>query len=174
MGHWSDVRRRARAARAGVLSRPECSLAEPAPAGDFLAEAGAALSVEYYPLSPTDPLLYGAEAWIEVSGGEASVYYNRDVPEWKAAFYVAHELGHLLMHAGSPGCHEADLDIEAAETGTQSAEKRVEGYGPRERREREANVFARELLLPSDLLRRLFVDEGLNAGQIAFRLGLLP
>ncbi|HET9495138.1 MAG TPA: UvrD-helicase domain-containing protein, partial [Chloroflexia bacterium] len=147
---------------------------EPAPAGDFLAEAGAALSVEYYPLSPTDPLLYGAEAWIEVSGGEASVYYNRDVPEWKAAFYVAHELGHLLMHAGSPGCHEADLDIEAAETGTQSAEKRVEGYGPRERREREANVFARELLLPSDLLRRLFVDEGLNAGQIAFRLGLLP
>ena len=155
-----------------MLARTDGALAEPAAAHDFLLRAGTALSVEYYPLAPGDPLLYGAEAWIEVSGGDASVYYNREVPEWKAAFYVAHELGHLYMHAGSPGCNESDLDVEAAETGTQSAEKRVEGYGPRERREREANVFARELLLPSDLLRRLFVDEGLSAGQIAHRLAL--
>jgi len=52
--------------------------------------------------------------------------------------------------------------------------QRVEGYGPRERRECQANVFAREFLLPTTEARRLFIEERLSAAAIAQRLGLPP
>jgi DNA helicase-2/ATP-dependent DNA helicase PcrA len=48
---------------------------------------------------------------------------------------------------------------------------RVEGYGRRERRERRANVFASEFLLPAPLLRRWFAG-GEDAGAIVRRTGL--
>jgi superfamily I DNA/RNA helicase len=50
--------------------------------------------------------------------------------------------------------------------------QRVEDYGARERRELQANVFARELLLPRDFARRLHIDEGLTSVAIAERTGL--
>ena len=50
--------------------------------------------------------------------------------------------------------------------------QRVEGYGPRERRECQANVFAREFLLPSSEARRLFSEERISAADIAKRLGV--
>ena len=49
---------------------------------------------------------------------------------------------------------------------------RVEGYGPEELREREANVFAREFLLPTDVLRERYETDSVSASDIADRLGL--
>ena len=48
----------------------------------------------------------------------------------------------------------------------------VEGYGPRERRECQANVFAREFLLPCSEARRLFTEERRSAVEIAKCLGV--
>src|SRR6185437_15322727 len=45
-------------------------------------------------------------------------------------------------------------------------------YNPRQQREREANVFALELLAPPDVVWRLFVLEGLDPSAIAARLEL--
>lgn len=50
--------------------------------------------------------------------------------------------------------------------------EQVVAYSPEERREREANMFARELLLPSHVLQQLFVAEGLGATAIAELIGV--
>jgi superfamily I DNA/RNA helicase len=52
--------------------------------------------------------------------------------------------------------------------------ERVQGYGPKERREREANVFAREFLLPAAILRCWYLSDGLNLFKIAAVVGLPP
>jgi Zn-dependent peptidase ImmA (M78 family) len=58
--------------------------------------------------------------------------------------------------------------MEVAPVGLQ----RVEDYGARERRELQANIFAREFLLPRAFARRLHVDDGMGATAIANRTGL--
>jgi DNA helicase-2/ATP-dependent DNA helicase PcrA len=69
-------------------------------------------------------------------------------------------------------CTVDDVDptrsTETAPVGLQ----RVEDYGARERRELQANVFARELLFPRALARRMFVTESLGASAIAALLDL--
>ena len=61
-----------------------------------------------------------------------------------------------------PPAAREDVDpsrsMEAAPVGLQ----RVEDYGAHERRELQANVFAREFLFPRSLARRMFVDQGLS------------
>jgi DNA helicase-2/ATP-dependent DNA helicase PcrA len=88
------------------------------------------------------------------------------------ALLASHEIGHVCVHAASYACVRDDVDpgrsTEAAPVGLQ----RVENYGVRERRELQANVFAREFLLPRPLARRLHLDDGLSASAIADRLGL--
>ena len=119
-------------------------------------------------LAQGDPALKGAQALYddqsgticcEVGGGPA----NR-------ALLVAHELGHSELHAGSVTCADSDIDpsrsTEAAPVGLQ----RVEDYGARERRELQANVFARELLLPRAFVRELHIDQNLTAAAIADRM----
>src|SRR5581483_10006505 len=88
------------------------------------------------------------------------------------ALLAAHEIGHACVHAASYKCAGDEIDpgrsTEAAPVGLQ----RVENYGIRERRELQANVFAREFLFPRPLARRLHLDDGLGAGAIADRLSL--
>src|SRR5216683_2076937 len=85
---------------------------------------------------------------------------------------IAHEIGHACTHATSCHCTAHDIDasrsIEAAPVGLQ----RVEDYGARERRELQANVFAREFLLPRTEARRLHLKECLGATAIADALQL--
>ncbi len=50
--------------------------------------------------------------------------------------------------------------------------QRVEDYGARERRELQANVFAREFLFPRALAQLMFVTESLSASDIARQLDL--
>ncbi len=85
---------------------------------------------------------------------------------------AAHEIGHASIHAGSSSCAANDIDAsrstEAAPVGLQ----KVEDYGARERRELQANVFAREMLLPRAFARRIHVEDGLTSEVIAERTGL--
>ncbi len=88
------------------------------------------------------------------------------------ALLVAHEIGHSIVHKKSSHCAEGDIDpsrsTEAAPVGLQ----KVEDYGVRERRELEANVFARELVFPRDLARRLHLDDRKTAADICALTGL--
>jgi DNA helicase II / ATP-dependent DNA helicase PcrA len=88
------------------------------------------------------------------------------------ALAVAHEIGHLVAHAQSCTCGESDIDAsrstEAAPVGLQ----KVEDYGARERRELEANVFAREMMFPRALARKRFLDDTASASDVASQSGL--
>lgn len=98
-----------------------------------------------------------------------TIYVRNDVSAEEAAAFVAHELGHLELHRPQEPCTGSDPD-----GGSSRALSRVDAYGPRERRELQANVFGREFLLPRSLARRLFLDEGRSASDIAGLLKLPP
>ena len=86
------------------------------------------------------------------------------------AFLVAHEIGHFLLgDAVAEPAHDPDPSrpAEPCPTGAD----RVVDYGRRQRREVQMDLFAREFLLPRDLVRRLHRDEGLTGSEIASRFG---
>jgi superfamily I DNA/RNA helicase len=113
-------------------------------------------------------LLYGAQATLD----DGFIYYNAEIATWLGLYYQAHEFAHHWLHNGGSLCSDEDVDYTESEDKSLYGEGRIEAYGPRQRREMEANVFAREFLLPGDELRRWYVEESLNAAQIAARFGL--
>ena len=121
-------------------------------------------------LAPGDPALKGARALFDEQSGTICCEKTTDVCE--GVLLVAHEIGHACIHAGSASCKAEDVDpsrsTEAAPVGLQ----RVEDYGARERRELQANVFAREFLLPRGLVRGLHVEQLMGAADIVSRTGL--
>lgn len=136
-----------------------------------LVEAAARkLELELNWLRPDDPALKGAKAVFDEHSGTVLCEMVGEASE--RAQLVAHEIGHVCVHARSFSCSDTDIDAsrstEAAPVGLQ----RVEDYGVHERRELHANVFAREFLLPRTLARRLHLDEAIGASTIAERTGL--
>ena len=99
------------------------------------------------------------------------IWFNREVEPRLALFYQAHEYAHLWLHHGGES-REFDLDPEATEEPLPVGVNLVEGYSPEELREREANVYAREFLLPTDKLRAWYRTSGIGARAIANQLGL--
>jgi len=164
MSHWSEIRGRARekhkslAAAAGNDHSPKA----------ILNAADTATGHQRIPLPAGDPLLYGAEACLY--GG--FVWFNSELEPWRITFNQAHEYAHLWLHGPGRVCTECKFDDEASEDESPVGVDRVEGYGPHERRELEANVFARELLLPSDLLREMFLQDRLSATDISRQVGM--
>ena len=127
--------------------------------------AAAHLDLELAWLEPGDPALKGARALYDDQSGTVCCENAGD--EIDRALLVAHEIGHHKLHGSSASCDANDIDLtrstEAAPVGLQ----RVEDYGARERRELQANVFARELVLPRTVARKLHVDQQLTAAAIA-------
>ena len=117
-----------------------------------------------------DPALKSARAVYDEQGG--TICCEEEADPVTRALWVAHEIGHSELHAGSATCAGADVDpsrsTEAAPVGLQ----RVEDYGARERRELQANVYARELVLPRALARDLHLNGNLTAAAIVERTKL--
>jgi superfamily I DNA/RNA helicase len=180
LGHWDDIRREAQRKRAELISNSTTgSLATAALRADqLLCLAEEQTGVPRIPLSAHDPLLYGAEAWLSGDEGDEVIYYNQDAGDWQSLFYQAHEYAHLWLHhahgANAIHCEIPDVDPAASEAALPMGIERVQGYGPKERREREANVFAREFLLPADELRCWYLHDGLDLFKIAGLAGVPP
>src|SRR5579871_2494169 len=166
MGHWEDLRRQARAQRALVLAEAG---GDPS-AVALLAAADRLTGLQRVGLPGSDPLLDGGEAALDLEWEQ--IWFNRDIEPLLAMFYQAHEYAHYWIHREHTACSESDLDPEAVEEPVPLGVQRIEGYSPEERREREANVYAREFLLPTGALRDWYVADGLNATAIAARVGL--
>ena len=140
---------------------------------DPLALVQAAVSrrdLELVWLPQGDPALKGARALYDNQGG--TICCEEEGDRLTRSLLVAHELGHSELHAGSATCTGSDIDpsrsTEAAPVGLQ----RVEDYGARERRELQANVYARELLLPRAFAREMHLENNLTAAMIADRTKL--
>jgi DNA helicase II / ATP-dependent DNA helicase PcrA len=144
--------------------------ADPFKPMDLVDAAIRRLELELVWLEPGNPALKGARALFDEQSG--TIICESSGGPGERAPLVAHEIGHACVHASSSSCTRADIDpsrsTEAAPVGLQ----RVEDYGARERRELQANVFAREFLFPRALARRLHLDEGLGAVEIEARTGL--
>src|SRR5262245_3893644 len=142
MSHWEDIRAIARglheelSGRAGGSHDPNA----------ILDAASSATGIERIPLPTGDPLLYGSAEAVLYDG---SIWYNNAVAGWQKLFFQAHEYAHHYLHSETCACGSCSMDEEVSEGDLGFGIQRVEGYGPHERRELEANVFARELLLPS-------------------------
>lgn len=88
---------------------------------------------------------------------------------FEQAFLVAHEIGHVeLGDDATDSAHDIDpaRSVEPSPVGLD----RVVDYGPRQRREVQMDLFAREFLLPRAHVRKLHIDDGLTASDIAQRL----
>jgi superfamily I DNA/RNA helicase/Zn-dependent peptidase ImmA (M78 family) len=121
-------------------------------------------------LDASDPALKGARALFDEQSGVILCEAAAD-PEDRALL-VAHEIGHAQIHGNSTCCDASDIDAtrstEAAPVGLQ----RVEDYGAHERRELQANVFAREFVLPRSRAAELHQQATLSSQDIAGRTKL--
>jgi superfamily I DNA/RNA helicase/CRISPR/Cas system-associated exonuclease Cas4 (RecB family) len=139
---------------------------------DPLAVALAAASsrdLEVHWLPPKDAALKGARALYDDQSG--IICCERDSDPAVRALLVAHELGHSDVSPGPASCGARDID-PAESTENTLAGLRALDYGTRERRELQANVYARELLLPRAFVREQHLDRGLGAASIAARTRL--
>lgn len=166
MSHWDAVRTKARewhdAALAATEGNPSASA--------LLQAAGRISGLTCEPLSAGDSLLGGAEAVLDREAD--TVWYNREVEPWRVLLIQAHEYAHFWLGDNHGACSATDIDADLIDGDTSSGAARVEGYGPHERREREANVFAVEFLLSTAALRTWYMSEGLDAQGIAASVGL--
>lgn len=172
MPHWSYIRAQARLrhreVQAYAVNAALHTTTGALNAAQLLTYAETLTGLARIPLAFGDPLLYGAQATLD----DGFIYYNAETEPWLALYYQAHEFAHHWLHNGGSLCSGEDVDYTESEDKSLYGEGRIEAYGPRQRREMEANVFAREFLLPGDMLRRWYVEEKLNAAQIAARFGL--
>lgn len=116
------------------------------------------------------PLLSGADAVIRIKQGRIVVRKDLDGP--LKAFLLAHELGHFFLHQGGNATFAVDATMLTPDVDGGSAVQYVESYGPRERQELQANVFAREFLLPRVLAKELLLAGNRFASAIVSDLEL--
>lgn len=126
------------------------------------------LSVSW--VDASDPALKGARALLDEQTGVLCCAKEPDPAE--RVLVLAHEVGHVRMHGTSALCQYDDIDPSRASEAAPVGLERVEDYGAHERRELQANVYGRELLLPRSLARELHEQQGLGATTIAERLRL--
>lgn len=90
---------------------------------------------------------------------------------FERAFLVAHEIGHADLGDDRDDAPAPTIDPARPAEPSPVGLDRVVDYSRRQRREIQMDLFARELLLPREVARRLHVEENLSASDIAQRLG---
>src|SRR5712691_6447090 len=133
--------------------------------------------------------------------GEDLIWLRRDLSFSLHRFTLAHELGHAVLHRdGDYGkqwsrvgtsptptlrvpelsredpCQKPDVQEEVAGQSEQELWQEVLGtgqaYDPRSERERAANIFAAELLMPLERVRTLYLDQNIPPDQLASIFGV--
>jgi superfamily I DNA/RNA helicase len=119
--------------------------------------------------APGAAMLNGGRA--SFSPKNALILHESVGTPFEQAFLVAHEIGHVEL--GDDPDAEPVQNIDPARSSEPSpiGIDRVVDYSPRQRREVQMDLFAREFLLPRSVVRKLHVEEGLTASQIAEKFG---
>ncbi len=140
-------------------------------APELLAAARKDAGLKVQKLPADHPLLAGGDGALHRKSN--AIYISATLDPDMAAFVEAHEFAHFWIETPSdPVIVPRGSDPGVSEEDTPLGLKRVEAYSPEELRERFANVFAREFLLPCPEARRLFVELGQTAIKIAGDLTL--
>ncbi|MGJ5196558.1 MULTISPECIES: UvrD-helicase domain-containing protein [unclassified Bradyrhizobium] len=119
--------------------------------------------------SPGAAVLEGGRATL-VPAGNLIVHEDSGSP-FDQAFLVLHEIAHAEL--GDAAADEGAVEIDPARPAEPSPTgvDRVVDYGRRQRREVQMDLFAREFLLPRPVAKKLHLDDGITASEIAKRLG---
>ena len=143
---------------------------EPVVAKELLTALEDTLGLALMPVAPSYPELGGGSAVLKRD--QKTIYVSNDFVEWGDKFcgLVAHELGHWFLDPTHAAKTIADIKTVLGGEGSPAIIK-VEAYGARERQELQANVFARELLLPRRLAGKLALG-GKGAYAVANDLGI--
>ncbi len=93
-----------------------------------------------------------SEAALEPMGDGYAIVLHGDGDERRRRFTIAHEIGHFVLHPGRPRMERGGRVTEAG---------RFE--------EREADVFAAELLMPEALVREAVYEQGVDVVRLSDR-----
>lgn len=137
------------------------------PVAFALAEA-ARRGIDVEPIARGARLLDGGRAIFMPA--DDLILYEDAGSAFDKAFLIAHELGHAAL-GDADGAPAKSVDPARPAEPTPVGIDRVVDYGRRQRREVQMDLFAREFLLPREVLRRLHVEEGMTASAIAVRAG---
>ncbi len=166
MSSWSEVRRLAGAWHLELYPTTVGLV----PAADLLVEAEKVTGVRRLCVPAGDVLLDGAEAIYDREGHR--ILYSNGLAEDIARFYVAHEYGHHRLHDAQASCCDDDLDAWTPAEPEGSVVGENDAYSPKQRTEAQANLFAREFLLPRAKLKVRCEGGGISAAKLATELGL--
>lgn len=103
--------------------------------------------------------------------GDALILHENVGTPFDQAFLVAHEIGHVEFGDNPDSEPVRNIDPARSSEPSPIGIDRVVDYSPRQRREVQMDLFAREFLMPRDVVRRLHIEKGLTASQIAERFG---
>lgn len=124
--------------------------------------------IKIFSISLGHTLLEGSDAKIIIE--RRHILVRNDLDADSKAFLIAHELGHFFLHQETGVIFGVKVDALSPNEEDAVANHYVESYGARERQELQANVFAREFLLPRALARKLFLEKMQSATEIAMTL----
>lgn len=125
--------------------------------------------IEINPIEAGSSLLAGSRASFDPL--TRSIKHERTTSDFENAFLIAHELGHVTLGDDKIGNATADVDPARPAEAAPVGEERIVDYSRKARREVQMDLFARELLLPRPTARRLHLEAGMSASQIADKLG---
>lgn len=137
-------------------------------AAALLAAAARLTGLSFCGVSDDDGCLRGAEAVLDRDLN--AIFYKRSTSQRDAHAQLAHELGHFWLDGEPADCDRSAFELQSEEAVPLGA-TRAESYSPKERRECQANIFARTFLLPPESARELF-RAGATASAIAAELDL--
>ena len=160
MNQWDSIRQLARQKRAELEAISTSNTAS-----EVLSVAAQVTQINTQELPADDSLLNGADAVLDLD--VKMIWCNSEIASDILDYYKAHEFAHFWLENQSFSCASIDLEARLAEEKSPFGVDRVENYNPKERREAQANVFAREFLLPALTLRTWFLDEHWSAAKIA-------
>lgn len=159
----------ARQAAAELHAHLVASGADPWSPYAFAAAEARRRGIDVEPTAAGAAVLNGGRATF-VAADKLIVHENTGSP-FDQAFLVAHEIGHVELGDDPEADGAPEIDPSRAAEPSPVGVDRVVDYGRRQRREVQMDLFARELLLPRGVARKLHVDGGLTASAIAARLG---
>jgi superfamily I DNA/RNA helicase len=136
---------------------------------EFALQGARSRGIDVEPTAAGAPVLNGGRATF-IPDDQLIIYENVG-SDFEKAFLIAHEIGHAELGdaPSDPVAREINpaRPAEASPVGLD----RVVDYDPRQRREVQMDLFAREFLIPRALARKLHLEGELSATEVATRIG---
>lgn len=164
MSHWQKIRERAAEIRRDISRNPY----ELCNCETIIEEAVERFDLCLSPEHKDSANLRRSLAVLE----DDIVFFDNALPAWFKNYCIAHEIGHFVLHQTSVHCDETDIENFETDNDLPTVSSKIIGYGAGERREREANLFALEFILPCEILKKYFNEKNLTATEISKLVGL--